>query len=407
MFSCCTSRDREADAGASEYERKILNLTGMKEGTDYRIYDQKLPNSKGHIHTIEAGFLEKPPSPLKKSKKEPKAEDLKDVNSGKPRKQQIVLVHGYGATGVFYYKMIEELRNSFHVFAIDMWGFGQSSRPKISDYSFENCCSFFLEPFEEWRKSLELEDFVLVAHSMGAFLMSQYMKLKEPPVKMLYLISPAGFTIKTVDEIKERMSQYVSGFKMLTIKFSFFVMEDLRMSPFHLAFMNRDGAIEKYFKGERMAMNTEESTLFIEYFKKIVDQSACGEKALGSFLYYGCYSKNPLSKLFKKIRDDICNVRIFYGDADWMDFEHSIEVNILEKIKYDIQIVPNAGHQILLQNPSYLTKVLVEDLKSDYDPYIYFEQQSAHMKHSYLNLSKDVLKFLSKTATDLTMMRDN
>ena len=165
---------------------------------------------------------------------------------------------------------------------------------------------------------------------------------------MLYLVSPAGFTLKTLDEIKDRFKQYVSGFKMLTIKFSFYLMEDLRLSPFHLVFINRDQAIENYFRHDRMNMSEEESRLFIEYFKSILELPACGERALGTFLFYGCYSKKPICDTLKKIRDDICNVRIFYGDADWMDFEHAIEVNYKKKIRYDIQIVPNAGHQIIL-----------------------------------------------------------
>lgn len=293
----------------------------MKYQTDFIVYDRKLPKCKGQIHTIEAGM---------------------------GNKQKVVLVHGYGATGVFYYKLIADLKNDFHVFAIDLYGFGQSSRPEISSFEYDDCLGFFLNPFEEWRLSLQIEDFILVAHSLGAYLMTQYMRRMKPPVKMLYLVSPAGFTLKTVDEIKDRFNQYVSGFKMLTIKFSFYLMEDLRLSPFHLMFINRDQMIENYFKHDRMNMSEEEAKLFIEYFKSILDLPACGERALGTFLFYGCYSKKPICDTLKKIRDDICNVRIFYGDADWMDFEHAIEVNYKKKIRYDIQIVPNAGHQIIL-----------------------------------------------------------
>lgn len=383
MFSCCTSRGptelQKLGVGeCTQFEKKILESTGMKEKDDFKIYNQGISGGK-HIHTIEAGFK---------------------------NKQQVVLVHGYGATGVFYYKMIAQLRFSFHVYAIDLFGFGQSSRPAITDFSYNKCCMFFLDPFEEWRISLGIDDFVLVAHSMGGYLITQYMRIKKPPVKMFYLVSPAGFTLKTVDEIKERMSQYVSGFKMLTIKFSFYLMEDLRMSPFHLMFMNRDQALDNYFKNERMNMSEDEAKLFIEYFKLILNQAPCGEKALGSFLFYGCYSKNPLCDTLAKIRDDICNVRIFYGDADWMDFEHAIEVN-LRKIKYDIQIVPNAGHQIILQNPNFLCKVMLEDLHSNYDPYKYFEQEYRQLaQYSYLTLDKGLLKFLGKNASDLTMMRE-
>lgn len=386
MFGCCVARDKNPSdkkkenlLTASNYEKMILETTGMKYEQDFLVYDKKLATVQGHIHTIEAGMT---------------------------NKQKVVLVHGYGATGVFYYKLINHLRHDFHVFAIDLYGFGQSSRPEIKSFDYDPLCDFFLKPFEDWRNSSGIQDFVLVAHSLGAYLMTQYMRIFKPPVKMLYLVSPAGFTLKTVDEIKDRFKQYVSGFKMLTIKFSFYLMEDLRLSPFHMMFINRDQAIMNYFKHDRMHMSDTECGLFTEYFKGILDLPACGEKALGTFLFYGCYSKRPLCETLKKIRDDICNVRIFYGDADWMDFEHAIDCNERMHIRYDIQMVPNAGHQIILQNPQFLSRVLIDDLDNEYDPHMYFEQEfNQHVKHSYLNVSKDVLQYLAKNATDLTMMK--
>ena len=382
MFGCCGGNGdaKKSKENPREIEKKIMELTGMSEPKDFLIYDVQLPKSKGVIHTIEAGFNQE---------------------------QQIVLVHGYGATGIFNYKLINILRKYFHVYAIDLYGFGQSSRPKIPNFEFEDCCKFFIDPLEEWRQLQRIEDFVLLAHSLGAYLMTQYMRIAKPPVKMLYLVSPAGFTLKTVDQIKERMSQYVSGFQMLTIKFSFYLMEDLRVSPFHTMFLNRDQAIENFFRHERMGLSKTEVDLFCKYYKAILDLPACGEKALGTFLFYGCYSKKPLCTSLKKIRDDICNVRIFYGDADWMDFEHAIEANVKENIKYDIQIVPNSGHQIILQNPLFLSNILLDDLMSNYDPYKYFEQEYGMMaRHSYLNTSKEVLQYMSKNATDLTMMKE-
>ena len=381
-FGCCTSsRDNPRPSNLAEgvvLEKKIMEFAGLVEGRDFKIHDVMLPKTGGHIHTIEAGWANRPVA---------------------------VLVHGYGATGAFYYKMIAQLKKEFHVYAIDMFGFGQSARPKIGNYEYEKCCRFFVDPMEEWRETLKISEFVLVAHSLGAYIMTQYVRIKRPPIKMLYLVSPAGMTLKTVEEIKDRMGQYVSGFKMLTLKLSFFLMEDLKMSPFHLMFVNKEKALENYFRNERMGMTDDEALLFVQYYKAVLELPACGETALGAFLFYGCYSKQPLYETLMKLRDEICDVRIFYGDSDWMDFEHAIEKNKSRRMNFDLQIVPNAGHQIILQNPNFLCRVISNDLHNDYDPVAYFSTHSAH-PHSSEMLPPELVKYMSRHAGDLTMMSE-
>ena len=94
---------------AQDYEAKIMEFAGMKEGTDFKIYDVDLPQSKGHIHTIEAGF---------------------------ENKEILVLVHGYAAAAVFYFKVIAALKDKFHIYSIDLFGLGSSSRPKIDNFEY-------------------------------------------------------------------------------------------------------------------------------------------------------------------------------------------------------------------------------------------------------------------------------
>ena len=107
-----------------DYESKIMEFAGMKEGVDFKIYDVDLPQSKGHIHTIEAGF------------------DNKEV---------LVLVHGYAAAAVFYFKVIAALKDRFHIYSIDLFGLGSSSRPKIDNFEYQAIVDFFVNPLEEWR----------------------------------------------------------------------------------------------------------------------------------------------------------------------------------------------------------------------------------------------------------------
>ena len=157
-----------------EYEEKIMAMVGMTRDQDYKIYDVDLPKTGGHIHTLEAGFK----------------------NS-----QTLVLVHGYAASAVFYFKVISLLKDHFHIYAIDMYGLGSSARPKFEDFDFEKTVAFFVDPLEEWLHTLQLADVLLMGHSMGGYVCSQLFLRKKPSVKCLYLLSPAGFTNKTDEEL--------------------------------------------------------------------------------------------------------------------------------------------------------------------------------------------------------------
>jgi len=47
---------------------------------------------------------------------------------GEDDKPKLVIVHGYGGSGIVFYKMFERLKQHFHVYLIDLLGMGRSSR---------------------------------------------------------------------------------------------------------------------------------------------------------------------------------------------------------------------------------------------------------------------------------------
>lgn len=115
----------------------------------------------------------------------------------------IVLVHGYAAALGFFYKNIEGLsaipNSKLHL--IDLLGFGCSGRPypypisgdktKIKDVL--ECESFFIDSFESWRIKRGIKKCVVVAHSLGGYLMScYYLKYGRSVIDKLILISPVG-----------------------------------------------------------------------------------------------------------------------------------------------------------------------------------------------------------------------
>lgn len=120
----------------------------------------------------------------------------------------IVVLHGYGAgLGLFYgnFRQWASIPNST-LYALDMLGFGLSSRPKFhiptKDMTLrsengrvkavEESEEWFIDFLERWRQKKKLESFVLMGHSLGGYLASSYAAKHPDRVEKLVLISPAG-----------------------------------------------------------------------------------------------------------------------------------------------------------------------------------------------------------------------
>lgn len=118
----------------------------------------------------------------------------------------IILVHGYGAALGFFYKNIEGLSTipGSRLHLIDLLGFGSSGRPRFpiegNNGQGEDCIkkvlnaeAFFVDSFENWRLKRNIKKCVVVAHSLGGYLMScYYLKYGREVVTKLVLVSPVG-----------------------------------------------------------------------------------------------------------------------------------------------------------------------------------------------------------------------
>ena len=115
-------------------------------------------------------------------------------------KQNIVMLHGYGARLGFFYKNIEGLRRvpGWKVYALDLLGMGRSSRPpfriraKDRQASITEAENWFIDALEEWRIQKKIERFTLLGHSLGGYMAVAY-ALKYPGhLNKLILASPVG-----------------------------------------------------------------------------------------------------------------------------------------------------------------------------------------------------------------------
>lgn len=109
-----------------------------------------------------------------------------------PSKLPLVLIHGLGCGGAMWVMNLGELSKRRDVYAIDLLGFGRSSRPALSRDAWIAEMQM-VYALEEWRNQLDLDRFILVGHSLGGFIASSY-AIKHPSrVAHLILEDPWGF----------------------------------------------------------------------------------------------------------------------------------------------------------------------------------------------------------------------
>ena len=116
----------------------------------------------------------------------------------KPEKQglpKVVLIHGYGGGGGVYFKMVEHMVNYYEVILIDLLGMGASGRPDFGLTDYDECVDYFMNSIKRWvQLSGVTRDgkFILVGHSFGGFIASQYTLRYGEDVEKLVLLSSIG-----------------------------------------------------------------------------------------------------------------------------------------------------------------------------------------------------------------------
>ena len=120
------------------------------------------------------------------------------------KRTPLVMIHGFGAGLVQYYKNFDYLHDNRRLFAPDLPGFGRSTRVKFPKDS-TRAEKQFVDSIERWREKVGLEKFILLGHSMGGYLATAY-SIKHPQrVRHLVLVDPWGFPTgpsdKDFDEI--------------------------------------------------------------------------------------------------------------------------------------------------------------------------------------------------------------
>ncbi|KAI5970357.1 hypothetical protein CANMA_000597 [Candida margitis] len=327
--------------------------------------------------------------------------------------KEFVLVHGYAASLGLFIDNFDQLSSipGSKIHAIDILGFGLSSRPKFPNfpsstrqdvYKVED---WFIDPLETWRNKRGINNFVLMGHSFGGYLSCAYAlkynkKISNPItgyqsnlIDKLVLISPVGVErnkysflnkeenprISLEQEVLADQEDIVEGKplqeppKSRTRKL-FDYMWEKNYSPFSI--IRNAGPVKSklisrwtthrfahvYYQDQESFQNMH------DYIYRIFNGKGSGEYAITRVLAVGALPKLPLiDRCPKKFVEMKLPTLWMYGDKDWMNDEAGLEmteeINNLSTKEYSeklasFKIIKNAGHHLYLDNPSAFARAI-------------------------------------------------
>jgi pimeloyl-ACP methyl ester carboxylesterase len=111
-----------------------------------------------------------------------------------PEKTPILFIHGYGGMLEHWNLNIPEFAHNHKIYAMDLIGFGKSQKPNVR-YSLE----LFATQIDAFLDLKQLDEIIIVGHSMGAASAIYFAHHRPEKVKALILANPSGLFGDTMD----------------------------------------------------------------------------------------------------------------------------------------------------------------------------------------------------------------
>ena len=273
-----------------------------------------------------------------------------------PSKPKMVLVHGYGAGGGVFFRVVRDLSQYFHLYVVDLLGMGASGRPAFEAETPELAEDFFVSSLKIWKERAGInEKFYLAGHSLGGYVSTVYALRYPEDLLQLVLLSPVGIPEKpdtfTHDEVAQRFDSF-KGRLGARVVLKLWEMKFTPFGPLRYAGSYGTKAFLKFYVGRRMKSITHEEELeeIKNYLHQIFLRPASGEFALSTILSPGSWAKNPLINRMPALE---VPVSFYYGEKDWMDPVPAmflIDQNQL-RVNAKIYFIDGSDHHLYLDNP--------------------------------------------------------
>jgi len=263
------------------------------------------------------------------------------VANHREHKTPLVLIHGMGGGTGLWALNYEELGANRPLYAMDLLGFGQSSRPHFSSKP-EKSENMFVNSIEEWRKSLKIEKMILLGHSFGGYISASYSILYPNRVKKLILADPWGF-----ETLEDRLSEVNVLIKCILGLFSccgcnpLFAMRVA--GPYGPRLMSKR---RPDFRERFKVITNENKNAVHNYIYHCNAAKPTGEEGFKSLTTKAFFPKYPMLDRIDKINCNIPIVYIFGADSWLGDQAGEKSKHLLPNHYIKIYSIKDASHHV-------------------------------------------------------------
>jgi pimeloyl-ACP methyl ester carboxylesterase len=283
------------------------------------------------------------------------------------KKETILLIHGYGATGITFYKILPALIQRFRVIIIDLPGFGKSDRPNFKFKSPLESLKFFTLPIISLINYLKMQNFIIIAHSFGCIITAHLAKLIKEKILAIFFVAAAGFTYRKFNEKQGEvlLDKFEKSMKVDSkiLKVTNYLTFEKKIPI--LNYISKEYSfkyMESYFLDTKdLNLCIKERDILIDYFKRIFHFRPCGENSLWSILTFGGYCEYPIIDILRENPD--IRFFVYYGDQEYLDSEHAYLVAKKYHLENNFRFLKNTQHAMFLQNPEGFLNQFFKDIQ--------------------------------------------
>ncbi|XP_074539713.1 1-acylglycerol-3-phosphate O-acyltransferase ABHD5 [Halichoeres trimaculatus] len=260
-------------------------------------------------------------------------------------KTPVVLLHGFGGGVGLWAQNLDALSQRGPVYALDLLGFGQSSRPQFSTDTQE-AEEQFVESIEQWRAKMGLDSMILLGHNLGGYLAVSYAIKYPRRVKHILLVEPWGFPERpTTEEADRPIPVWI---KALGAMFSpFNPLAGLRLvGPLGPTLVQ---TLRPDFKKKFSSMFSDNTVS--EYIYHLNVQSPSGETAFKNMTVPYGWAKRPMLQRVDKLQSEI-PITIIYGSRSSIDSNSGSTIKEMRPSSHvEIITIRGAGHYVYADQP--------------------------------------------------------
>lgn len=277
------------------------------------------------------------------------------LNSEETKKTPLVLLHGLGAGVGLWCLNLDSFATHRPVYALDLLGFGRSSRPKFSTTP-EVVETQLVTSIEEWRKEQELNEMILLGHSFGGYLAFAYAIQYPDRVKHLILADPWGFPKKSLDPEKAaKIPMWVRAVANVYRNFN-------PLWPVRFVGPLGQWVVEKMrpdLPKKFSSLLGEDSNAITEYIFQCNVQTPSGESAFHSLTEGLGYAKRPMLQRVDQLAPQV-PITVIYGSRSWVDNSSGDKIKEARGSTSYVQVksVTAAGHHVYADRADVFNKMV-------------------------------------------------